>query len=596
MRVINTDILPPIYDQVIAYFKGNVFDSNIRAEIIYELVNAIADAAIANIRANNRNDTGKNDSAIIITSDRLSGEYLSRSQIIKRISTLVSLTPDTLEIALLLIESQIDLRLGGSERFEIGDILFEKCEGNKGDIANHTEWCRDILPHTLRGASLIRAPLRLPLMHRHTEGIRILIEGLQLSAALRKAFPYKITVNECLVQPRRESVQTNSNSIRILHISDLHMTELIEERGRHSSKPIGVASHSVEALSKLGIAAREMIPTYDLLIATGDLTCDGKKGSFENVKRFIKSESLSADNPSRDSHFGLNVGIGKMLLVPGNHDRYGDKFIPNQEINYNFEEIFGKPKNDKKKYPYIVGFRPSINKRNQNSLTLLFFVFDSTLPDFSRTNVADQIAKGIIKEVERIQMINEAKEILEAKKVRDLYGEVLDFNPENTIKIAILHHHPIKSLEEEERQKEDKSSFWYRFAQHPIKSIKSNIHKVHSSLMEMEEGYLFLEAARMVGIQLILFGHMHVPYYRVIKHNSIPESINSCQEMHAFCCPSTLEYTVKEKGFYVFDFIDNNNINVDLYISKREKSGKVKEFESTKRTIRIKLNKTAEVL
>lgn len=579
---INSDSLPPIFDQVVSHFGDRAAGPSTREDIVNALFTAIINAAADNARKIlrishvKREENVKKEEEVypaLQTSDRLSGVNLSRAQLVEQIQMVVPLSTQILEIALLLIESQIDLRLKGAKDFNLSGIHFSLNIRKAGDIAS---WCQSILPSILQGAAADRPTIWQRLSRHRPEGIRILVEGLPLAATLREAVPYKIEV-ENFVLDRLMVRNDEDHRIRLLHISDLHMVQEIAEPGRKLRIPYGVATHRRETTKSLASKLRDLRPRYDLVLATGDLTTNGACGAFETVLKYIQRGALSRENEKRMYMFGLSAGVGARLLVPGNHDRYGeDKLLPGQRKSSIFEEVLKTPK----AYPYVVGYRPPRRYAEPESLTLLFFVFDSNLPECPKKMGAKARAKAIANgeidsdEIKHASYI--AKEIMRSKKVEDLYGKFLEFTPEKTVRIAVLHHHPFVSAEAEKDAQDKK---WYLF--HPIKTIKQEFRQIESNLMKLENADKFIEGCFHMGIQLVLFGHLHVPYYRIVMVKASGADMKKFAEIdtpfgtmplviHGFCCASTMVSTVSENGFYLFDFYDEKKVSVDFYSSKTE--------------------------
>ena len=78
------------------------------------------------------------------------------------------------------------------------------------------------------------------------------------------------------------------------------------------------------------------------------------------------------------------------------------------------------------------------------------------------------------------------------------------------------------------------------------------------------------------GVQLILFGHQHFLYHRLVTRlptgdtaqAGAPVNLRS-QHMRAFCCPTTLQYDAPANGFYVFDFPSESQVEWTMYGSYR---------------------------
>ena len=120
MSVEHKDLLPPLFDQILVYHGGKIASGpHVRADVITALENNIINAAAEQERAAARlpKDFGpvaaspeQAKEVTLTTFDRLSGYHLSRAAICQDIQNAVLLTHTAAEIAVLLIEAQIDLR------------------------------------------------------------------------------------------------------------------------------------------------------------------------------------------------------------------------------------------------------------------------------------------------------------------------------------------------------------------------------------------------------------------------------------------------------------------------------------------------------
>ena len=84
-----------------------------------------------------------------------------------------------------------------------------------------------------------------------------------------------------------------------------------------------------------------------MLVATGDLTTDGSRESFETVLQYVQSGSVSGENPMRIAAYGLGASRSQRILVPGNHDRYAGQaalFRVGEDSRRGFEQVLETPK------------------------------------------------------------------------------------------------------------------------------------------------------------------------------------------------------------------------------------------------------------
>ena len=551
---------------------------DVRSDLVKALENEIVDSAADTVRhARMIPDPSAPKTTEVTelkTFDRLSGTNLSRASLLKQLQKAVPLSREVLEIALLLIEAQIDLRLNRGKSFELSGITFD-CEDKEGDTSS---WCRNILPSILQGTTNDRASVWSRIGKHHPEGLRIFVEGMQLSATLREAAPYTIRVKNHLMAPKLADPGSDAR-IRLLHISDLHLVEDITEQGTSLRRPMLAATHCFNTARVLGNRIDALNPNFNVMVATGDLTTDGLRGSFETVLQYVQSGPSSGENKMRISYFGLNAEKARRLLIPGNHDRFAGKLVPNQHINYTFEEVLGTTDH----YPYVVGYRPPNRVKEIDSLTLLFLVFDSTLPEGRESNDvkswAQAIAQGRIGSEEILEAKNLIRAAVENKMIKGLSGEELEFDPSNTVRIAVLHHHPVVTPSaDQETARRNKLGPVRRQLERLLSSKKD----LDAELMKMNGADEFLRGCLSTNIQLILFGHQHFPYQRLIKPDCAAEvrgPFGPIKAIHAFCCPTTLEFTAPANGFYVFDFIDKTNLTMDSYVSTRDRRGNSMGFD-----------------
>jgi 3',5'-cyclic AMP phosphodiesterase CpdA len=556
MNVASTDLLPPLFDRILLHYSkakpGNVR----RSEIIRQFESCIVEAAAQRFRTDSVREVSKSDAdnVVLETFDRLSGPDLSRSALIEQVAVAQSLEELVVEIALLLIEAQIDLRFKFSPQFEIDGIRFERAGSRESEGAappdpseDTTEWCRTIVPSALSVSAGVRPTLLNWIGASPPEGLRVLVESLPLSATLRQASPYRISVAHrrvASIVPRQRE-----QAIRLLHISDLHIVEDLPDPRRGGSPTAWQKTHNFETTRMAGQAIDSLQPKFDCLVATGDLTAEGKRESFETVLQYVQGGSISGENRMRIAARGLGAGRDRRLMLPGNHDRFEGKPMPGQRVSYLMEEVLGTPTH----YPYLRAYRPPTSK-NTSDLTLLFFVFDSTLPEGqekkSLGGFVNALSQGRIGKDELDEAAKLARNAVATGSAPAFDGPSIEFDPENTVRIALLHHHPVKEYKEKPEE-----GGW--------KAVKRAFGFMDRSdeAMKLNGADDFLRHCLNTGIQLVLFGHDHNSYRRVVYRPS------DAAGLRAFCCPTTLEHSEKGTGFYVFDFLTKDGFTLDAYVS-----------------------------
>jgi predicted phosphodiesterase len=303
---------------------------------------------------------------------------------------------------------------------------------------------------------------------------------------------------------------------RALHLSDLHLVEDITERGKRLfRKQFLTKTHAFEKIVGLHSKLRKL-EKYDLVIITGDITTDGAYTSLQTARKFIEENEIR-DSINRIITRGLGAAADKRLILPGNHDRFRGKWIQKQRPNRQLEEIFDISQT----YPYVVGYRCG------PGCALIFFVFDSTPPAFIKGwSWSRRIARGHLSFAECDRILDGAKNICSLKRVRDLSGEEIEIDPVNTIRIVLLHHHPM---------------------------VDDETYPNKLTLME-NSGY-FVDCCRRAGINLVLFGHEHKKYnLKIEPATGYLTPFGPPNDLNLLCCPSTLGFDEAEAGFYWIEF------------------------------------------
>nr|WP_259372055.1 metallophosphoesterase [Caldimonas mangrovi] len=431
-------------------------------------------------------------------------------------------------------------------------------------------WCRSVLAPALQSATEDRPSVWTAFGKRRPAGIRVLIDTLQLSGTLRDAVPYEIRVDRHLVEPLLAEPRSDQR-IRLLHISDLHLAADLSEPGRKLARPVLAPTHSFDTARFVASAVSSLQPRYDAVVATGDLTTDGARESFETVLQYVQSGSITGANPMRIAAYGLNASRSQRILLPGNHDRYAGATVTGQRLDLTCEEVLGTPRG----YPYLLGYRP--HGREADSLTLLFLVFDSSLQagrgsGLSPADWARALAKGEIRDAELLQ----ARKLIENKaaqpRVERIGGGFIDFNPGKTLRIALLHHHPVTKYAKPATPG-DSSTFFGWMKEKLVKPVQDYQGQQVAENMAMENSDAFLRCCFDCGIQLVLFGHQHDPYQRLILDKVTPAAASpfgpGAGYMRAFCCPTTLQYDAPANGFYVFDFESETRVEWSMHGNQR---------------------------
>jgi predicted phosphodiesterase len=113
------------------------------------------------------------------------------------------------------------------------------------------------------------------------------------------------------------------SSIRLLHLSDLHLADTRRLLGpdfvKYFTSPLISRPGNAEAAKVVAVTAYEYKEEIDSIIVTGDLANTGWRSDLLKARAFVGDPRVEEPAPRVDS-----LGpIGKLVhLIPGNHDRY----------------------------------------------------------------------------------------------------------------------------------------------------------------------------------------------------------------------------------------------------------------------------------
>ena len=329
----------------------------------------------------------------------------------------------------------------------------------------------------------------------------------------------------------------------IAQISDLHFIEDITEEGRRLWLKKFVKSHAyakVQALQisldKLQLERRSYAPDeqIDLLLATGDISTDGSHEAMTTARSFIRDRQVwvgGSRGPSRPVAVdgvavrGMGLDRSRLLVIPGNHDRYTAAFLPVQRPSLELEQVFEL----ENRYPYVVGYRRPQFRNNIGQPALIFFVLDSTPPEFKFFKwyeIHKLTARGRLTDGDCVFLRDASREIRDSGRVKVLGGmEDMPVDYDNAVRVAVLHHHPV--------------------------DITGSDPWDFTTLLEGRDG--FLGSCFDAGVDLVLFGHQHRKGFG-LRTRPAPGGLHGPSVIKFFCCPSTTEYSCTENGFFVFKF------------------------------------------
>ncbi len=278
----------------------------------------------------------------------------------------------------------------------------------------------------------------------------------------------------------------NREKVYILHLSDLHFSNNVEE-DMDVKVPILLNTKS-EKIDKFKEYIKGLPVKPDYVVVSGDITTKGERDGFEIFNDIVVDLIKKGKLPS----------IDKFIIVPGNHDVKAGGSIKDIQRWDNFKRLIG----NKYLVPWIVGVdstydnmiilvdkilsdnnpirggivqdlstgeRYSIPFLLDRKRKVLFYAFNSSL--LSQTKLNDKVVNEIISYVKNYR--NEEKDLMDLveKFEREMaidpariigdeiklftycmgkIKELLQDDYKNFMKIAVLHHHvaPIACSEE----------------------------------------------------------------------------------------------------------------------------------------------------
>ena len=95
---------------------------------------------------------------------------------------------------------------------------------------------------------------------------------------------------------------------------------------------------------------------------------------------------------------------------------------------------------------------------------------------------------------------------------------MIKFKPEKTVRIALLHHHPVAPAKVVYKDGAPApSSFLAKVKDFFLGTESVEPASTYDELMKMHNQDVFLRGFFACGVQLVLFGHQHMPYWRLIE-------------------------------------------------------------------------------
>lgn len=315
----------------------------------------------------------------------------------------------------------------------------------------------------------------------------------------------------------------------MLHISDLHFTATLQEKGRSIGTHVfgigGQNSHAFAKLDNLSAKAHavQLSNKIDMVIVTGDVTTVGDVGSLQNAKTFLTTPGRISQHNRRITD-GLGSVSRRLLVIPGNHDRYGGSatLYPTSGVNTDLEAEF----NIGETYPYAVAFRRASAEDAPRPAVIVFALDSTYFGKFSAVDLHRRAAAGMLGKGQIDGLSQLANEIRTNGVVKDFDGTEINVNYDECIKIAVLHHHPVKK----------------------DGTIDTRIAST-DNLLDASD---FIQACEKADIDITLFGHRHERF--IVKRSNKKRSGRS---MFHVCCPTTTEYK-GPNGFSIMSIFENH--------------------------------------
>jgi predicted MPP superfamily phosphohydrolase len=269
---------------------------------------------------------------------------------------------------------------------------------------------------------------------------------------------------------------TDTRQLRIIHLSDLHFGEEHIFADKPQKESSGYKWDPSKACLSNSLI-KEINNEGDwptILVVTGDLTQSGKLAEYQYVEAFF-DDLLSAE---------IIRSKEDIFVCPGNHDMDYKEEKPS--IRWHtwltfYQQYFGTtlPENSKCEFADRIWDRSS-------DLGIIIASFNSS---YNAIKGTERENRGMIEE-NQIRVFNDKFKGLDSEKIK------------NSIKIGVVHHHPI---------------------------LIPSFHEANIGFDAIPQADKLLTKLRMYGFQLILHGHKHFPNVftydakpAFVKNNSFP--------------------------------------------------------------------------
>lgn len=323
-------------------------------------------------------------------------------------------------------------------------------------------------------------------------------------------------------------------SLRIVHLSDLHIHEPLSSKGRRLI--LGQKSHVFNHLA----AARRAILKENVLnpslqttyCVTGDITTNASTEAFRLGRSFLRDIEVVSNGVKHTVGLGATSSGYETVVVPGNHDRYWKVQLGYDGVS--FEQAFhgligimpGSADQPFERLPSGAKYMPHIRVvrcGGSNSVACVFFCIDSNdLTPLEKLNPLTKIACGRVSEESLSWLRSSVSKLNSDNQVVDCFGATESLVECRVLKILVLHHHPIVP------EGEKYSGRTVLLNNDAVKSIAS-----------------------ILGIDMVVFGHEHRAFVSAKLDGAMTTS------PLYFCAPSLSVFGAEEpNGFALIDVSD----------------------------------------
>ena len=158
-------------------------------------------------------------------------------------------------------------------------------------------------------------------------------------------------------------MEEGSSKFRVAHLSDLHIASEAERCGFHDKKGL-MAKSSIFLQALYGLRAKELMSSfslrylraltrslstqhsldgkaYDCFLVTGDLATTGEHEDISEAKKLFSGGYIPGSAEGL-ANAGLKIPYHRLVILPGNHDRYIGRWLTPKSTNFESKRHFGR--------------------------------------------------------------------------------------------------------------------------------------------------------------------------------------------------------------------------------------------------------------